>query len=75
MNISDILTTDVIQGFMITAYLGVVDGKGPSTDAVFEVIIEKATALGANKVIGFHLQNQTARKFYGYGTAVTVVAA
>jgi uncharacterized protein YbjQ (UPF0145 family) len=72
MTPSDILTLENIQGFQIMAYLGVVDGKGSSSDAVFETIVEKAEVLGANKVIGFHLQAPTTRRFYGYGTAVSV---
>jgi uncharacterized protein YbjQ (UPF0145 family) len=73
MDKSDIVTTSNIEGKKITGYLGVVYAREDSADKVFDQVIKQAGDLGANKIIGFRLDWQSPRRFYGSGTAVTAV--
>jgi len=73
MDKSDIVTTSNIEGKKITEYLGVVYARENSADKAFDRVIEQSEGLGANKVIGFRLDWQSPRRFYGSGTAVTAV--
>lgn len=73
MHKKDIATTDNIEGKKITAYLGVVYAREASADKVFDEVIKQAEDLEANKIVGFRLHWQSPQRFYGSGTAVTVV--
>jgi uncharacterized protein YbjQ (UPF0145 family) len=75
MDRGDIVTTPNIEGKKITDYLGVVYAREDSADKVFDAVIQQAEGLGANKIVGFQLDWQSPKRFYGSGTAVIVVDA
>lgn len=72
MNKLDVVTTSNLEGKNITAYLGVVFARGATFDAAVQGAVDKANALGADKIIGLFVEVVSAKSFLAQGTAVTV---
>jgi uncharacterized protein YbjQ (UPF0145 family) len=72
MTKQDAVSTSNIEGVSITSYLGVVSGRGTNFDAAVQSLVDKASTLGANKVIGVYVDAVSTRTYLAQGTAVTV---